>query len=262
MVNDIEALELSMENCSFRNCISRSEKGSIALISLCKNVTISFCSFDGFDSEANLNVQNSKSDAVCKWNGSLVDFSSSDVFMKEAKIENSPKGGLSLSEGSVSIEKGEFAGNNTNIEGYSSARRNILCFNAQKLGLVDTKEGGTANDNKLQWIIYDGCNLAGSGFEKGWALFMPILEDIKIEDFGEWIKLRFFGKMLHPCNLSFQVISSKGEEKLIETYELGEEGYLTEKEAEGMVESSLIKEAEDEAEVLVRLKYGFKKSPL
>ncbi|KAH7832351.1 uncharacterized protein MONOS_6030 [Monocercomonoides exilis] len=262
MVNDIEALELSMENCSFRNCISRSEKGSIALISLCKNVTISFCSFDGFSSEANLNVQNSKSDAICKWNGSLVDFSSSDVFLKEAKIENSQKGGLSLSEGSVTIEKGEFAGNNAREEGYSSARRNILCFNAQKLGLVDTKEGGTANDNKLQWIINDGCNLAGSGFEKGWALFTPILEDIKTEDFGEWIKLRFFGKMLHPCNLSFQVISSKGEEKLIETYELREEGYLTEKEAEGMVGSSLIKEAEDEAEVLVRLKYGFKKSPL
>ncbi|KAH7829914.1 uncharacterized protein MONOS_2292 [Monocercomonoides exilis] len=262
MVNDNEAPELSMDNCSFRDCISHLEKGSIASFSLCKNVTVSYCSFEGPNSVVDSSIQNTKSDAICKWNGSLVDFSSSDMYMKEAKIENSPKGGMSLSGGNATIEKGEFSGNNANIEGYSSARRNILCFNAQKLGLVDTKEGGIANDNKLQWIINDGCDLVGSGFEKGWGLFMPIFEDIKIEDFGEWTKLRFFGKMFHPCNLSFQVISSKGEENQIETYEFGEEGYLTEKEAEGIVGSNLIKEAEDEAEVLVRLKYGFKKSPL
>eukprot|EP00770_Monocercomonoides_exilis_P007262 MONOS_7225.1-p1 / transcript=MONOS_7225.1 / gene=MONOS_7225 / organism=Monocercomonoides_exilis_PA203 / gene_product=unspecified product / transcript_product=unspecified product / location=Mono_scaffold00242:7-5373(-) / protein_length=1722 / sequence_SO=supercontig / SO=protein_coding / is_pseudo=false len=120
-----------MRNCSCRKCKSGIKRGSLMSAISVKNLLINSCLFEGsLFGDIDLNKFRRE---ICRWNGSLVEMVSSTAAMKDTSFANSPEGGLSVRGGSTTIEKGEFANNNPSIEGYPSARRNIVCGDAGSL---------------------------------------------------------------------------------------------------------------------------------
>ncbi|KAH7831721.1 uncharacterized protein MONOS_530 [Monocercomonoides exilis] len=260
--------EIFLSNCSVRKSISSFEKGSALSVSYCLGLTVESCQFDGFVDNSLINsfeVMNEKNEEMCRWNGSLVHFEDSCVRLRDTTISNSRKGGLSLMGGALEIEKCEFTGNDPMIENYSSIRRNILCDGDGSVNLMSVKGGDGASKDSCMWLLDDGCKAKGileSYEEMGSLLFVPRITSIDMEHPDEnETDLTFHGRLLIPCNLSFEVVSTMGSEKSVETYYFSEDGYVNEKTVKGTVPSASIKEAPSNAEVSAAIMFGKLNSP-
>ncbi|KAH7817692.1 uncharacterized protein MONOS_15876 [Monocercomonoides exilis] len=141
------------------------------------------CVFDGNSKGRNEQARNKEED-LCRWEGSLVDVVKSSVMMKGATITNSPEGGITVSGGSVSIEKGEFLNNNPSIEGYPSLRRNIICSDSGTLNVMSLKGGDGWKDNTSLWMLNDGCSFEGIASERDSSFFIPVLESVEAREKG------------------------------------------------------------------------------
>eukprot|EP00770_Monocercomonoides_exilis_P012767 MONOS_12711.1-p1 / transcript=MONOS_12711.1 / gene=MONOS_12711 / organism=Monocercomonoides_exilis_PA203 / gene_product=unspecified product / transcript_product=unspecified product / location=Mono_scaffold00723:6891-14219(+) / protein_length=2442 / sequence_SO=supercontig / SO=protein_coding / is_pseudo=false len=253
-----------LSNCSFGKCLSSKEKGSIVSVSNCANVRFDLCRFSGdLEEEAREEKKtNGRTEEVCKWKGSVVDAISSSLTMKYTTISNSKKGGLSLSGGSVVIEKGEFENNNPSIERFPSIRRNVICTGNSELNVVSVKGGDGVFPNTSLWILDEGCELGGIAAERASPFFIPVLEDVKniTQPSGE-LELIIHGNLLLPCDLSVKISMKDGDEEEIVRKEIDEEGYVSEDEIQSVISSSELEEVRDETEVSICIQFGNSDSP-
>ncbi|KAH7832650.1 uncharacterized protein MONOS_9795 [Monocercomonoides exilis] len=253
--------QIILSNCSCSNCDSLSDKGSIVEINNAKDVSMQMCEFEGILSKESENERNNNFEEICKWNGSLVHSANSSLVMKYVTIMNASSGGLSVSAGDVTIEKGEFLNNNPFIEKYPSLRRNIVCSNSGALNVMSLKGGDGLKDNSSLWMLNDGCSFDGIISDRDSSFFIPILESVEAKEETDRMKLTFKGLLLVPCNLSFAVAKRKGEEKDIEKHDFDSDGFLSEREVEGSVGKDLISSCGNEIEVSVSILFGAFKSP-
>ncbi|KAH7820494.1 uncharacterized protein MONOS_331 [Monocercomonoides exilis] len=255
------SLLVELENYTNQKCISSSEKGRIATLTDLSDVNLSLCAFDGTTGAQELSSNEESLEELCQWNGSIVDVQSSNVGMKDTTISNSKNGGLSLSGGSVEIEKGEFENNNPSIANYESIRRNILCGDSAKLRVVSLKGGDGAKDNTSLWILEEGCTLEGIAGERASAFFIPKVESVSSEKSGEKVNLVFRGSILLPCNLSFNTVIAIGDEEVVEKNLFDESGFISEEEVHGSVPVNTFEGVPSEAEVRVCILFGNADSP-
>ncbi|KAH7821935.1 uncharacterized protein MONOS_1203 [Monocercomonoides exilis] len=258
-INNRRNVDLS--NCEIYNSSSRIEKGKMICFLSCVDVLVDSCIFDGDSENAKENHAVENKSEVCRWNGSLVDMVKSSVMMKETTISNSSTGGLSVSDGSLSIEAGKFLDSNPKIEGYGSARRNIICSDSGMLNVVSLKGGDGILPNTSLWILNDGCELDGIAAERISPFFIPILDLAKMEKEEDTTKITFEGSLLLPCNLSFQLVASINEEKSITTYDFKDEDFASESRVSSLIDSETIDSAPEEAEVFVRILFGRRDAP-
>ncbi|KAH7829924.1 uncharacterized protein MONOS_14871 [Monocercomonoides exilis] len=249
-----------MFNCSICDCTSDSEKGSQVMISSSNNILMELCKFEG-NTTSEAEEMNGNTDKVCQWNGSVVDFTRSEVFLKESIIANSSEGGLSVRGGNVVIEKGEFVNNNPSIGKYPSARRNILCSDSAQLNIMSLKGGDGVKDDSSMWILNEGCTLKGIVEERASPLFIPTLRWVETEEKEEVLDVVFRGTLLLPCNLSFRIVSSVGDVEQVETHEISESGFVSEEEVHGTTGPEMVRGAEASAEVRVSILFGDGHSP-
>ncbi|KAH7827526.1 uncharacterized protein MONOS_2996 [Monocercomonoides exilis] len=243
-----------MRNCSCCGCTSELPKGSQIAIAFAEKILMESCVFEG--NLVSGSEGNDIADEICKWNGSIVDFSSCSVELRDTIICNSSKGGMSVSGGYVMIEAGNFSNNGPSIENYPSVRRNIICSDSASLTISSLKGGDGLEKNASLWFLNEGCLFEGIASERASSFFIPSLERVETKEAGAEVKLVFKGKLLLPCNLLFMVVKQIGDEKQIEKYEFDESGYVSETEAEGSVPSKTMAEAGDEAEVRVCVLFG------
>ncbi|KAH7829325.1 uncharacterized protein MONOS_16435 [Monocercomonoides exilis] len=262
-VEDAEQ-EASALNCSFGKCANSVEKGSMMQIRRSKEVKVEACAFDGEKEEKEaetVNEGNKGKDELCKWNGSLVDIENSNVVMRETTIRASKAGGLWVSGGNVNIEKGEFLNNNPSIEGYPLLRRNIICSDSGTLNVMSLKGGDGVLPNSSLWMLNEGCKFEGIASERDSSFFIPVLESVEAKEEANRMKLTFKGMLLVPCNLSFSVVKSKGEEKKIEQHDFVSNGFLSERKVEGSIAKDLISSCGNDVEVSVFILFGNAESP-
>ncbi|KAH7826709.1 uncharacterized protein MONOS_15505 [Monocercomonoides exilis] len=259
-VVDVEGMEGNVEfsNCSFGGCSSRRKKGKMISLLMCKNIQMRLCLFDG--KEERKKDLNEEVD-VCKWNGSVVEVKESSGEIRDTSFVNCSDGGLSIWRGSVEIEKGEFMNNNPSIEKYPSARRNILCSDSGVLNVVSLKGGDGVLPNTSLWILNEGCEISGIVSERLSSFFIPELGIVEMEEMGAELLLRFKGKLLLPCNISFKIVKQVVDEDVVERYEFNEEGCVSENEVDGKVPIETINNAGEETEVSVSVLFGKKESP-
>ncbi|KAH7828148.1 uncharacterized protein MONOS_5023 [Monocercomonoides exilis] len=255
-----EKTRSQMLNCSFERCFTPSKKGTLVKISTGSSLSLQTCELTGFDDEFR-SKKNSANDDVCKWNGSLVDVNNGFLEMKDATITNSPEGGITISEGSVSIEMGLFENNNPLIEGYPSLRRNIICSDSGTLNVKSLKGGDGVLPKTSLWMLNEGCKLGGIAEERSSPFFIPALGSVEAKEETDRMKLTFKGFLLVPCNLSFSVVKKKGEEKEIEKHSFDGNGFLSETEVEGSVGKDLISSCGDDVEVSVSVMFGNSNAP-
>ncbi|KAH7832464.1 uncharacterized protein MONOS_3827 [Monocercomonoides exilis] len=249
---------VELSNCSFVGCKANSHIGKAMMIAQCNNVFISSCILDG---EANSGEERkTNEEKLCRWNGSLLETSRSNVVMRDTIIANSSVGGLSISSGSMKIEKGEFKENNPSIANYPSARRNIVCNESGMLHIQSLKDGDGLKDNSSLWILNEGCELQGIVEERSNSLFIPVLGSVEAEETGDEIELIFKGQLLLPCDLSFWVAYKTTDSELVEDFSFVIEGYESENEVHGRVPSSQVQNATNETEVSVGIYFGNPKS--
>ncbi|KAH7816332.1 uncharacterized protein MONOS_9001 [Monocercomonoides exilis] len=248
--------QIVLSNCSCSYCNSLSDKGSIMEISDAKDVSMQMCEFEGILSKESESERNSDFEEICIWNGSLVHSMNSSLVMKDVTIMNALLGGLSISSGNVTIEKGEFLNNNPFIEKYPSLRRNIICSDSASLTISSLKGGDGLMPNSSLWILNDGCTLGGIAGERSSPLFIPKLEDVSVNENGSNIFIKFKGSLFMPCDLSFRLVYKTGEVELVETYQFEEDGFLSETEVIGRVPSENISTTSDETEVSVMILFG------
>eukprot|EP00770_Monocercomonoides_exilis_P014921 MONOS_14867.1-p1 / transcript=MONOS_14867.1 / gene=MONOS_14867 / organism=Monocercomonoides_exilis_PA203 / gene_product=unspecified product / transcript_product=unspecified product / location=Mono_scaffold01089:12442-17170(-) / protein_length=1553 / sequence_SO=supercontig / SO=protein_coding / is_pseudo=false len=259
---------VQLTNCSLRNILvtNREGKGKCISVKESANTVIESCLFDGntnereFMKERILN-ENDNENEICKWNGSALEAISCNMKMKDTTITNTPEGGLAISGGSVEIEDGKFDNNNPFIEKYPSIRRNIICSDSGVLNVMSLKGGDGLKDDSSLWILNEGCELSGIVTERLTSFFVPELEIVEIEEMGAELLLRFKGKLLLPCNISFKIVKQVGDEDVVERYEFNEEGYVSENEVDGKVPIETINNAGEETEVSVSVLFGKKESP-
>ncbi|KAH7829869.1 uncharacterized protein MONOS_1433 [Monocercomonoides exilis] len=249
-----------MFNCSICDCTSDSEKGSQVTISSSNNVLMELCKFEG-NTISESEEMNGSAEKICQWNGSVVDFTRSEVSLKESTIKNSSEGGLSVRGGNVVIEKGEFVSNNPSIGKYPSARRNILCSDSAQLNIISLKGGDGVYPNSSMWILNDGCSLMGIVEERASPLFIPTVRWVETEEKEGVLDVVFRGTLLLPCNLSFRVVSSVGDVEQMETHEISESGFVSEEEVRGTIGLEMVRGAEASAEVRVCILFGDGHSP-
>ncbi|KAH7832665.1 uncharacterized protein MONOS_3988 [Monocercomonoides exilis] len=257
--------EVSVLNCSFGKCVNSVDKGIMMQIRQSKGVRIENCVFDGEKEDEIIDegVERKKEEGLCKWNGSLVDVKNSNVEMKETTIMKSKEGGLWVSGGSVKIEKGEFENNNPSIEGYPSARRNVICEGNSELNVVSVKGGDGLKDNSSLWILDEGCQLGGIASERGSSFFIPILEEVKNStQLNGNLDLIISGKLLLPCDLSVKMSMKNGDEEEIVRKEIDEKGFVSENEIHTFISSSELEKVREETEVSVCIVFGKANSPL
>ncbi|KAH7819198.1 uncharacterized protein MONOS_10303 [Monocercomonoides exilis] len=255
-VDDAEQ-EVSVLNCSFGKCVNSVNKGSMMQIRRSKDVRIEACVFDGEKKVEIMNEEYERKEGLCKWNGSLIDFETSNVEMKETTVMKSKNGGLWVSGGSVKIEKGEFENNNPSIEGYPSARRNVICEGNGELNVVSVKGGDGMLPNTSLWILDEACKLGGIASERGSSYFIPVLEEVKnsTQPNGE-MELVILGKLLLPCGLTLRLNMKEGDFELPYTSTIEEGGYISENEVHSMISSELLKVMENKTEVSVCIVFG------
>ncbi|KAH7816138.1 uncharacterized protein MONOS_3120 [Monocercomonoides exilis] len=193
---------------------------------------------------------------ICKWNGSMVGVEKSRVVMKDTRIRESGKGGLSVSGGGVTIEKGEFENNNPFIEKYPSVRRNIICSDSGSLTISSLKGGDGQERNSSFWILNDGCDLRGIAGERASPFFIPRLEEVSVNENGSNIVVKFKGSLFVPCDLSFRPEYKTGDEELVETYQFEEDSFVSETEVIGKIQSENLSKVADETEVSVTILFG------
>ncbi|KAH7817264.1 uncharacterized protein MONOS_3710 [Monocercomonoides exilis] len=255
------SLLLELENCTSQKCISSSDKGRIVTLTDLADVNLSSCSFDGAKGEQQLGINEDSFENLCWWNGSMVDLQNCSGLMKDSMLANSENGGLSLSGGSVEIEKGEFMNNNPSIQNYPSARRNILCEGSSQLNVVSLKGGDGTLPNLSLWILDEGCSLEGIARERASPFFIPKVESVSAEKSGEKVNLVFRGSLLLPCNLSFETVAAVVDEEVVEKYLFDENGVISEEEVHGSVPVKTIEGVPSEAEVMVCILFGKTDSP-
>ncbi|KAH7825460.1 uncharacterized protein MONOS_2399 [Monocercomonoides exilis] len=252
-------MPIIVSNCSFQDCSSNRMKGSIVQLTDCHNVTIQQCYFDHLKTNFNKPNDNSKQrqiNEVCRWNGSAVDATNSELTFKDTTIANFRDGGLSLSTGTMTIEKGEFLSNNPFIEKYPSVRRNIICSDSGTLTISSLKGGDGVMLNSSVWILDGGCTLGGIAGERESPFFIPKLEDVSANENGSNIVMKFNGKLLLPCDLSFRLLYKTGDVELVETYPFEEDSFVSETEVIGTIQSDNISKIADETEVSVMIVFG------
>ncbi|KAH7826889.1 uncharacterized protein MONOS_11808fu15652 [Monocercomonoides exilis] len=249
-----------LANCSYSNASSKSEAGSMMTFVECSNVTLCWNVLRG-DLIHSGKSENGGEAGICQWTTSAVSFVNSNATMKETTIKNFPKGGVTATGGHLLIEKCEFMRNDPGIEKYPSARRNIACGGSGNVNVVSLKGGDGQEKNGSLWLLNEGCTLSGMAQERKSPLFVPILENVKMEDKGTELKVIFKGQLLLPCNLSFRVVTAIRSEALVEQYEFECGGFVSENEAWGMIPSKSIRDAEEKAEVTVSILFGKKDAP-
>ncbi|KAH7822960.1 uncharacterized protein MONOS_2630 [Monocercomonoides exilis] len=249
--------EVSVLNSSFGKCVNSVDKGSMMQIRNSKDVRIKICVFDGEKETEAINEGNKGKEELCEWNGSLVNIEKSKVEIKETTIRNSKAGGLWVNGGSVKIEKGEFENNNPSIEGYPSARRNVICTGNGELNVVSVKGGDGWERNTSLWILDEGCELGGIVSERDSSFFIPVLEEVKntTQPTGE-MELIIHGKLLLPCNLSVKISMKDGDVELSHTNMISEDGYISESEVHSVISSEVLEEMEKKTEVSVCIVFG------
>ncbi|KAH7822551.1 uncharacterized protein MONOS_8823 [Monocercomonoides exilis] len=248
---------VSSLNSSFGRCVNSVDKGSMMQIRNSKNVRIEISVFDGETEIEVFNEENNRKEGLCKWNGSLVDVEKSKVEMRETTIMKSKGGGLRVSGGNMKIEKGEFESNNPSIEGYPSARRNVICEGNGELDVVSVKGGDGWKDNSSLWILDEGCELGGIASERGSSFFIPILEEVKnISQPNGNVELMIVGKLLLPCDLSVKMSMKNGDEEEIVRKEIEEEGFVSENEIHSVISCSEWEKVREETEVSVWIVFG------
>ncbi|KAH7814978.1 uncharacterized protein MONOS_11136 [Monocercomonoides exilis] len=247
---------LEFSNCSCTNCNSLSDKGSVVEVYDMKDVSMHMCEFEGVQIKEIEKERNNNYEEICEWNGSLVHSANSSLVMKDVIILNSSSGGLSLSSGDVTIEKGEFMNNNPFIEKYPSARRNIICSGPSSLTISSLKGGDGQEKNSSLWILNDGCTLEGLAGERSSPFFIPKLEDVSVNENGSHIVVKFEGSLFVPCDLSFKLVYKTGDVELVETYQFEEDSFISETEVIGRVPSENISKTGDETEVSVMILFG------
>ncbi|KAH7826463.1 uncharacterized protein MONOS_2160 [Monocercomonoides exilis] len=252
---------IQLTNCTIGDVSSTTVKGKLMKLEDCTDVSMDSCMFDGSSNKRNEQYLNNEEEEMCRWEGSLVDVVKSSAMMKDTTITNSPVGGIIMSGGSVSIEKGEFLNNNPSIEGYPSLRRNIICSDSVTLNVMSLKGGDGLKDGTSLWMLNDGCNFEGIASERDSSFFIPVLESVEAKEETDRMELTFKGMLLVPCNLSFSVVKSLGEEKEIEKHDFDSNGFLSEREVEGSVAKDLITSCGDEIEVYVHILFGDAESP-
>eukprot|EP00770_Monocercomonoides_exilis_P010556 MONOS_10503.1-p1 / transcript=MONOS_10503.1 / gene=MONOS_10503 / organism=Monocercomonoides_exilis_PA203 / gene_product=unspecified product / transcript_product=unspecified product / location=Mono_scaffold00480:24678-30176(+) / protein_length=1832 / sequence_SO=supercontig / SO=protein_coding / is_pseudo=false len=254
--------EVSVLNSSFGRCVNSVNKGSMMQIRNSKNVRIEACVFDGENENEVINEENNRKEGLCKWNGSLVDIEKSKVEMRETTIRNSKAGGLWVSGASVKIENGKFENNNPSIEGYPSARRNVICEGNGELNVVSVKGGDGLKDNSSLWILDEGCELGGIAAERGSSFFIPILEEVKNSSQPNGnVELMIVGKLLLPCDLSVKMSMKDGDEEEIVRKGIEEEGFVSENEIHTFISCSELEKVREETEVSVWIVFGKGDSP-
>ncbi|KAH7815288.1 uncharacterized protein MONOS_10705 [Monocercomonoides exilis] len=245
-----------LSNCSCSNCYSISDKGSIMEMNNGRNILMDLCRFIGVlakerESE-NMNIITD----ICQWNGSLVHSTNSSLVMNYATMLNASSGGLSTSAGNLTIEKGEFENNNPFIEKYPSVRRNILCTDSASLTISSLKGGDGLKDNSSLWILNDGCNFDGIVSERASSFFIPVLENVSVNENGSNIFIKFKGSLFVPCELSFRLVYKTGDVELVETYQFDENSFVSEDEVIGTIPSENISSIANETVVSVMILYG------
>ncbi|KAH7816771.1 uncharacterized protein MONOS_15096 [Monocercomonoides exilis] len=248
---------VSVLNSSFGKCANLVDKGRMMQIRNSKDVRVENCVFDGEKEDEIVNEENNRKEGLCKWNGSMVDIEKSNVKMRETTFRNSKGGGLWVSGGSVKIEKGEFEDNNPEIEGYPSARRNVICTGNSELNVASVKGGEGVLPNTSLWILDEGCQLGGIASERTSSFFIPALEEVKntTQPKGE-MELIIHGKLLLPCNLSLKINMKDGDVEFSQTNILEEDDYISEKEVHSVISSELLKVMEMKTEVSVCIVFG------
>ncbi|KAH7831183.1 uncharacterized protein MONOS_15922 [Monocercomonoides exilis] len=251
---------VQLTNCTMERTSSKTTKGKLMKVENCLDVKMDSCIFDGSAKERNEQKLNAEEE-MCRWDGSLVDVVKSSVIMKDTTMSNSPKGGITMSGGNVLIEAGNFSHNNPSIEGYPSLRRNIICSDSGTLNVMSLKGGDGVLPNTSLWMLNEGCSFEGIVSERDSSFFIPVLESAEAKETTDRLKLTFKGLLLVPCNLSFAVVKSLGEEKEIEKHDFGSNGFLSEREVEGSMAKDLISSCGNEIEVSVHILFGNAESP-
>ncbi|KAH7828481.1 uncharacterized protein MONOS_14269 [Monocercomonoides exilis] len=203
VINDSISETVSIGICSFNNCSRNSEGASVFSASStsahfdvievhdAKDVSMDSCRFIGVLAKESENKRINTFEDICQWNGSLVHLSNSSLVMKDVIISNSSFGGISISSGNVTIEKGEFFDNNPFIEKYPSVRRNIVCSDFASLTITSSKGGDGQEKNTSLWILNDECTIGGIEGERSSPFFIPKLEDISLNENGSNIGIKF-----------------------------------------------------------------------
>ncbi|KAH7823139.1 uncharacterized protein MONOS_16174 [Monocercomonoides exilis] len=253
--------EIVLSNCSCESCNSLSDKGGIINVNELRNASMNLCQFSGMVAKESKNDNMNTITDICEWNGSLVHLSNTSLMTKDVSILNASSGGMSLSSGNVTIEKGEFFDNNPFIEKYPSLRRNIICSDSASLTISSLKGGDGVMPNSSLWILNDGCTLGGIAGERASPFFIPVLESVETREKGEEREVMFKGKLLLPCNLSFRLVYKTGDVEFVETYEFEENSFVSETEVIGTLPSDKITTVADETEVSVMILFGEKDAP-
>ncbi|KAH7816479.1 uncharacterized protein MONOS_9790 [Monocercomonoides exilis] len=245
-----------LSNCSCSNCVSHSDKGSIMELDNMKDAHMNMCELEGILSKESESERNNDFREICEWNGSLVHSANSSLVMKYVTILNSSSGGLSISAGNMTIEKGEFVNNNPFIVKYPSLRRNIICSGSASLTITSLKGGDGQEKNSSLWILNDGCDLRGIAGERSSPFFITVLDKASVKEKDSDIVLKFKGSLLLPCDLSFRLIFKTGDVELVETYPFEEDSFISETEVIGKIPSENISTIADETEVSVMILFG------
>ncbi|KAH7814994.1 uncharacterized protein MONOS_12599 [Monocercomonoides exilis] len=248
--------QTTLSNCSCSYCNSLSDKGSIAELHCTRDIFMDSCQFIGVQIKEVGKERNNDFEDICQWNGSLVHSANSSLVMKDVIILNSSSGGLSLSSGDVTIEKGEFLNNNPFIEKYPSARRNIICSDSASLTISSLKGGDGVMPNSSLWILNDRCDLRGIAGERSSPFFIPKLKEASLIENGNNIVMKFKGSLFVPCDLSFRLVFKTGDAELVETYPFEEDSFVSETEVIGRIPSENISTIADETEVSVMILFG------
>ncbi|KAH7826290.1 uncharacterized protein MONOS_9988 [Monocercomonoides exilis] len=248
--------QISLSNCSCSNCCSMSGKGSVMKLSNATNVSMDLCRFVGvLMKESKTENMNAITD-ICQWSGSLVHSTNSTIMMKYVTISNASSGGLSVSAGNVTIEKGEFLNNNPFIEKYPSLRRNIICSESASLTISSLKGGDGVFPNLSLWILDDGCTLGGMTAERSSPFFISKLEEVSISENDRDVVVKFEGSLFVPCDLSFRLVYKTGDVELAEIHQFEKDGFVSETEVIGIIPSENISKVADETEVSVMILFG------
>ncbi|KAH7819220.1 uncharacterized protein MONOS_6176 [Monocercomonoides exilis] len=246
---------VQLTNCTTGGVSTNKAKGKLMKVENSLDMKMDSCTFDGSSNKRNKKNSNEEEE-MCRWNGCLVNAVKSSVMMKDTTITNSPKGGITMSGGELTVYDGRFENNNPSIEGYPSLRRNIICSDSGTLNVMSLKGGDGVLPNSSLWMLNDGCSFEGIASERDSSFFIPVLESVKAKEETNRMKLTFKGMLLIPCNLSFSVVKRKGDEKEIEDYNFDSNGFLSEREVEGSVGKDLISSCGNEIEVSIFILFG------
>ncbi|KAH7824771.1 putative Protein tyrosine and serine/threonine kinase [Monocercomonoides exilis] len=256
MAASLSSPSFELENCSFRKCVSPSDKGSISALSGQSNASITSCAFDGETDPQQLRSNADSFKDLCKWNGSMIDLLNCSGAIKDTTIANSSKGGLSISGGNISIQFGLFSGNNPNAAGYPSIRNNVICSHNALLNIISLKGGDGFLPNTSMWIAGDDCTLAGLASERLSPFFIPQLHSVNSHIQGDALSLDLIGSLLLPCHLLLQIDSIDGSLHQLKTYPLQAELFENETEIHAVIPASIVTSVPDTTEVSVRILFG------